>query len=72
MKENNVIELTGREGKIDPLTELLRKGAQGLIELAVEAELSEYLAQYSGHRTADDKAGVVRMVTCPHASCRQA
>ena len=42
------------------MTEVLRNGARALIERAVEIELAEYMAQYSGHRTADDKAGVVR------------
>ena len=52
MKENNVVGISGREGHSDPLTELLRSGARELIQRAVESELAEYLAQYSGHRTA--------------------
>ena len=60
MRDNNVVEISGREGNSDPLTELLRERARELIERAVETELAEYLAQYSGHRTAQDKAGVVR------------
>jgi putative transposase len=60
MKESNVVEISGREGISDPLTELLRQGARDLIERAVETELAEYLGQYSGHRTAAGKAGVVR------------
>ena len=60
MKENNVVELTGREGISDPLTERLRVGARKLIECAVESELEAYMEQYSARRTADGKAGVVR------------
>ena len=60
MRESNVVEISGRGGISDPLTEVLRNGARALIERAVESELAEYLAQYSSHRTADDKAGVVR------------
>ncbi len=60
MKENNVVEIVGREGNSDPLTELLRNGARKLIECAIESELEDYMAQYSTRRTADGKAGVVR------------
>jgi putative transposase len=35
MSKNNVIELSGRDTTIDPLTELLRTGAQQLIHQAV-------------------------------------
>ena len=56
MRESNVVEISGRGGISDPLTEVLRNGARALIERAVESELAEY----SSHRTADDKAGVVR------------
>jgi transposase-like protein len=60
MKESNVVEISGRAGNSDPLTELLRDGARKLIERAVESELEDYLARYSAHRTAEGKAGVVR------------
>ena len=60
MKENNVVEIVGREGNSDPLIELLRNGARKLIECAIESELEDYMAQYSTRRTADGKAGVVR------------
>ncbi len=60
MAKSNVVELQGREIVTDPLTELLRTGAQDLICRAVEAELAELLAQYSDCRTADGKAGVIR------------
>ena len=51
MAKNNVIELAGRDTIVDPLTDLLRAGAEKLIYQAVEAELQEQLAQYSDRRT---------------------
>ena len=60
MRKNNVLEFQGREARLDPLTELLRKGAQDLIGQAVESELAELLAQYSDCRTDEGKAAVVR------------
>jgi len=60
MSKNNVVKLTGRDTIIDPLTELLRTGAEQLIYQAVEAELLELLAEHSERRTEDGKAGVVR------------
>jgi len=60
MIENNVLEFAGREAIFDPLTALLRSGAQQLINQAVEAELQELLSQHSGCRTEDGHAGVVR------------
>ncbi len=41
MNKNNVVKLAGRESIIDPLTELLRSGAEQLTYQVVEAELSE-------------------------------
>jgi len=60
MSKNNVVKLSGRDALADPLTELLRTGAEQLIYQAVEAELLELLAEHSERRTADGKAGVVR------------
>ena len=47
MLKINVIEPEDREGIADPLTELLREGAQQLILQAVGAELEELLAGLS-------------------------
>jgi hypothetical protein len=44
--EENLVE--------EPLTALLRSGAQRLLQQAVEAELGELLMQYAGHT---DRAG---------------
>ena len=60
MTKNNVIELVGRDTIVDPLTDLLRAGAEKLIYQAVEAELQEQLARYSDRRTGAGLAGVVR------------
>lgn len=60
MSKSNVVEFAGREEISDPLTELLRVGAQKLIHQAVEVELEELLDRHSSRRTADGKAGVVR------------
>ena len=60
MAKNNVIELAGRDAIADPLTDLLRAGAEKLIYQAVEAELQEQLARYSDRRTGAGLAGVVR------------
>jgi len=42
MRKNNVIRLSGRDTIIDPLTELLRTGAEQLIYQAVEASIILY------------------------------
>lgn len=60
MNKNTVVEFKGREGYSDPLTEMLRTGAQQLIHQAVELELRELLDQHTDRRTADGKVGVVR------------
>jgi hypothetical protein len=39
MYETNIVEFSGREARLDPLTELLRTGAQDLIQAAVQTEL---------------------------------
>ena len=40
MRKNNVLEFQGREARLDPLTELLRKGAQDLIGQAAFGAVS--------------------------------
>ncbi len=60
MAKNNVIELAGRDTIVDPLTDLLRAGAEKLIYQAVKAELQEQLERYSDRRTGTGLAGVVR------------
>ena len=60
MEKNTVVELGGRDTIADPLTEMLRAGAQQLIKKAVELELQELLEQHGERRTDDGRAGVVR------------
>ena len=60
MTNGNVLEFAGRDAISDPLTDLLRSGAQQLIQHAVEAELQELLNQHSERRTEDGNAVVVR------------
>ena len=60
MIKSNVIEREDREGIADPLRELLREGAQQLIQQAVGAELEELLAQHGGRRSEAGTAGIVR------------
>jgi putative transposase len=49
----------------DPLTDLLSSGARGLIQQAVEAELSALLETYSGDRIEDGRARLVRYGNLP-------
>ncbi len=60
MKENNVVELSGRVEAGDALTSMLRAGAQALIRQAVDAELQELLASHTGRVTGAGRAAVVR------------
>ena len=53
-------EFANRDANSDPLTALLRSGAQQLINQAVEAEFQELLSQYSDRRTDDGHSVVVR------------
>jgi hypothetical protein len=72
MTKNNVLEFAGRDAISDPLTALLRSGAQQLITQAVEAELQELLSQYSDRRTDGAMPLWFAMVICRSATCRQA
>jgi len=60
MSKDNVVELNSPEAILDPLTDMLRAGAQQLIQQAVEAERQGLLAEHVHRRTADGHAGVVR------------
>ena len=60
MSKSIVIEREDREAIADPVTDLLRAGAQELIQRAVEAELSELLSEDNDRRTEKGNAGVVR------------
>ena len=60
MSNRNATDLTSRESISDPITELLRDGARQLLQGAIEAELSDFLSQYRGDKTAEGHAAVVR------------
>lgn len=60
MSKSNVVGFAGREANSDSLTEMLRQGARQLIEQAVEAELSEFMAGLEDRRLSDGRAAVVR------------
>lgn len=51
---------TPEEHAQDPLTDLLRSGARGLIKQAVEAELATMLSEYKDHKLPDGRQAVVR------------
>jgi putative transposase len=70
MTKDDVLEFAGRDAISDPLTALLRSGAQHLINEAVEAELQDLLSRHSCRCTKDGNAVVVRMVICQNANCR--
>jgi len=57
---SNVIEVEGRVGSADPLTELLCAGARQLLQQAIEAESQELLAMHLDRLQGDGRAGVVR------------
>ena len=60
MGKSNVIELEGRVGSADSLTELLRTGARQLLQQSIEAEVQELLEVHSGRLLGDCRTGVVR------------
>ena len=60
MSQNNVVEFAGRDASTDPLSELLRRGAEQLIYAAVETEVQELLDSHRERRTLEGTAGVVR------------
>lgn len=60
MSQDNVIAFNKPERIEDPLTELLRTGAQKLIQQAVEAELGTLMATYAETTDTEGRAAVVR------------
>jgi len=61
MKKNTVVGLKKPfEIEEDPLTEMLRTGARRLIAEAVEAELQDFLEQFSEYRNQQGHRQVVR------------
>jgi len=60
MEESNIVEISGRDGISDPLTDLLRKGARQLLQSAIETELETFLGQFAGRKSSAGHAAVVR------------
>lgn len=60
MEDNTVVKFAGLDAIPDPLTDLLRTGARQLLMHAIEAEVQEHMAHFSGHKTEDGKQAVVR------------
>ena len=60
MDKTNIVEMSRRDDGLDPLTELLLRGAQDLIQLAVKAELAAVLSQYADAKTPEGRAAIVR------------
>lgn len=60
MSNNNVVEINNRDTITDALTDMLRTGAQQLIQQAVQFELAEFMSQYTDRLTDKGKAAVVR------------
>ena len=60
MSNNNVVEINNRDIITDALTDMLRTGAQQLIQQAVQLELAEFMEQYTDRLTDEGKVAVVR------------
>lgn len=61
MEKNTVVPLSNATVSVsDALTEVLKKGAQTLLKQAIEAEVSEFLEQYSDLRNVQGHHQVVR------------
>jgi len=55
MSNNNVIEINNRDTITDALTDMLRTGAQQLIQQAVQVELAEFMGHYTDRLTDEGK-----------------
>ena len=60
MSDNTVLKLSQPSTFSDPLTEVLRSGAQSLLARAVEAEVAAFLDGHSEARTEEGRRRVVR------------
>jgi putative transposase len=58
--ETNVFQLCQPGSFADPLTEVLRNGAQALLAQAVEAEIAAFLSMYAENMTQDGRQRLVR------------
>ncbi len=60
MQNDNIVKLIQPGAVSDPLTEILRNGAQALLVQAVEAEVADFLAKHADLKTGDGHQRVVR------------
>lgn len=60
MNQHNIFEFKDRDAITDNLTEMLKAGAQQLIQQAVQVELEGLLAVNAHRLTPDGKSAVVR------------
>ena len=60
MQNDNIVKLIQPGAVSDPLTEILRNGAQALLVQAVEAEVADFLAKHGDLKTGDGHRRVVR------------
>ncbi len=60
MQNDNIVKLIQPGAVSDPLTEILRNGAQALLVQAVEAEVADFLAKHGDLKTGDGHQRVVR------------
>ncbi len=60
MDDATIIDFTGQDAVTDPLSDLLRKGARELLQVAVEAERDAFLVYFAERRTSDGRAAVMR------------
>lgn len=60
MHQDTVVRFRKKDEVVDPLTELLRRGAKQLIEQAVSEEFEMFLEGHAARRDADGRQAVVR------------
>lgn len=60
MSDTNVIGINDLGIISDPLTDMLKEGAQKLLSAALEAEISSVLSKYSDLKDSSGKQQVVR------------
>ena len=61
MNKDNVLQFEGRETMTtDALTQLLKSGAQQMLQVAIEVEVQEFMLQFQDRLLADGRAAVVR------------
>ena len=61
MNKDNVLQFAGRETiTTDALTQLLKSGAQQMLQVAIEAEVHDFMLQFQDRLLDDGRAAVVR------------